>query len=524
MEVYENLNRAFNQITKILFGEEAGELKDFMPWLREYSSPLIKKKSSFSKLPLVLPHKFYSEKAKFVSYNELNMAADFPPLSINEIKDIDSIIEALKERFVYAGSIILGNSSLIKDSTNIIDSYFVLESSFITSSKYICCSSYQAYGNYIFGSSFGGPNDYVLKSFKGGSNNRIFETYYTEGASDSYYCANVDGSREIMFSFNQIGKSYVIGNIVLSRERYYTIKSSLIEQLKEILLKNKELPSLSDLLSSPPASVNLEYVENEPDQNIKEKINDAFNKTSKIVLSKELGEIDDYSSFLWKHVPFSVKDVHSTLSRTPVTLSNVEVLLGNKSLSSERVISLKEAYKISSRLCLDLDLIEQASLDKIARDLGKIAIFYPSIEKDSVNCVKTDVMIRSYDTYMVARAVNSRLSAYSHWPRDSQYIFGSSNVISSSFSINTYDSSKLSRAFEVDSSRSSSDVYFCHNVENVINGMFSFNIKNKSYIIGNAVYSPSVFSKIKSSLLEQISSELIDKKYLNYSIFDLMNH
>ena len=70
-------------------------------------------------------------------------------------------------------------------------------------------------------------------------------------------------------------------------------------------------------------------------------------------------------------------------------------------------------------------------------------------------------------------------------------------------------------------SRDCTDLYFGHNCENVQDGMFCFNVKNLKRAIGNAEYSPDEYKKVKSSLLEQISSELEAKKTLKWDIYNI---
>jgi hypothetical protein len=100
-------------------------------------------------------------------------------------------------------------------------------------------------------------------------------------------------------------------------------------------------------------------------------------------------------------------------------------------------------------------------------------------------------------------------------------MFGSALAHNSDFCINAYYSENLSRAFEVDGCSNCSDIYFSHNCENVKDSMFCFNSKNLRNAIGNAQHVPDDYKKMKTSLLEQIVSEIEDKKDLKWDIFNI---
>ncbi|MFH1471228.1 MAG: hypothetical protein ABIF01_05750, partial [Candidatus Micrarchaeota archaeon] len=91
MDVSEAFTHTFNS----LFGksEENPRLEDFQRYLSEYSLPLAQGKSVVSGKGVSLVSHDYCKGAKFISQDEIK-EVPFEPLSINEIKDIDSILEA----------------------------------------------------------------------------------------------------------------------------------------------------------------------------------------------------------------------------------------------------------------------------------------------------------------------------------------------------------------------------------------------------------------------------------------------
>ena len=80
---------------------------------------------------------------------------------------------------------------------------------------------------------------------------------------------------------------------------------------------------------------------------------------------------------------------------------------------------------------------------------------------------------------------------------------------------------KLARCVEVDSSRSSSDCYFCHNVENCAECMFCFNVKAKRYAIGNVEVGKEKYMQIKKLVLAELAARLEKDKTLAISIYNI---
>ena len=102
--VYPVLNKAWKTTTKILFGEELGELKDYDGYLKEAAVGK-EVQSSFSKSKLWITSPHYCNKAKFFDYTrEQDKIKDSKPLDVNSIKDIDSLMGAVEEKLVYSGN------------------------------------------------------------------------------------------------------------------------------------------------------------------------------------------------------------------------------------------------------------------------------------------------------------------------------------------------------------------------------------------------------------------------------------
>ncbi len=521
--LYNELNKAWKTTCKVLFKEEIGELKEYEGWLKTIIKDVPKRKGL-----RVFPD-YYSNESEFIEYKSIDFMKRFEPLNINEIKDIDSIVEALKERFVYAGNIVLGKSQFVENSTNVFDSFYVYESYGVEESKYIYNSAMLKESNYIFSSSVAPQSSYSVASITTPISNRIFASLYIVSSSDVYYSSKINNSVEVMFSSGIMNKNYVIGNMVLARDKYNEIKKALLEQMREILEKNKKIFDLIDLINEmDEPEIKFEYREEETKKaENKEIIENSFSKTTQIVLKKELKVIDEYSGFLEKNIPCEIWD--EKLWRTSFISGKKTYIAAFAYISSRKEINGKRFFKFQEKPLIAGNHLNEEEISRISMEKENLKsilknIMFASFEDEighNINIIDSNVINSSQNCYRGTTWIFNRNSAFCFWPRESEYVFGSAEIFNSSFAINAYYSNNIQRAFEVDNVQNSSDVYFSHNVENVIEGMFNFNVKNLSYAIGNAKYDPETYRRIKSSLLEQIGEELERKKDLKWSIYNI---
>ena len=516
---YPKLNTAFKQLSKTLFGDEFGELKDYAEWLKEYMHDPSYCKSIKSGKDVYAPHNFYEKEAPFISFDEIDFNKRFEPLNINEIKDIDSIADALKERFVYTGNVILGNSNFVKSSSSVFDSFYVSHAQFVDQSKYVAYSSQVRHSEYIFGSVIVAHSGYMIRTDGAGPNvRRAFESYFCGDASDIYYSVHIFGSAETMFSFFVSGHRYVIGNNILERSKYLSIKSALLEQILDDLRKKKFL-SYKDLLVPKEVNPIKDIKEQELDVDIdlvKKNAKKNFAKATKIILGKEL-DLDKYYPYLIDLCPFY--DIVDEVS--PLTGKNIKYFKSIYKHDDLKSVFLGMEWPYAFNLKIPMNVVETKELSKIAEGAKPIAFESIYFYDDSSNVWPPLCAQHGLDCYNVILPIHMAHSAYSMWPRDSEYAFGSSQAFRSKFVINTYFSAGITRGFEIDVSLNSYDIYFSHNVESVNEGMFCFNVKSKRYALGNAEYPKDKYLKLKSELLEQIVSELEKSGKLRYTIYNI---
>ncbi|MEW6529187.1 MAG: hypothetical protein AB1391_04820 [Candidatus Micrarchaeota archaeon] len=522
--LFEKLDEKFRETCKILFGDEIGSLADFAQYLEEHiQKPQRFYSHNLGKIGSVyVSGEHYVASAKFVNFDEIDWKKKFSALSINEIKDIDSIVEALGERFIYSGNIILGRSSNVESSANVLNSFFVLNSNLISQSEYVAYSSFARKCKYIFGSHDVAQANFAIRTLCSGGplgGNRIFEGFLITASSDIFYSSNLHGCQKCWFSFFQRGKKHVIGNLQLSLEEYMKIESHLREQVREELSSKKRIIGLFDILKNKEKDdlITGEAVSDGCDpKKAKEETENAWRSTSRIVLGKELQDMDKYSDWLSKNVDFY--DIAT--EQSPITGANVYIAKKYWKLENLTEVFVGMEKEQLNLLHLDKAVLSKSFLE-IAKSAKRIAFISLYCSEKCINLDVPIVCINAINSYKTIMSVLSKNVAFSFWPRESTNIFGSSVVFSSAFCINAHYVQDVTRTFEVDMAVNSSDIYFCHNVEGLSDGMFCFNAKSMRNAIGNVEYSKDDYAKLKGNLLRQISEELEKTKKLKWNIYNL---
>jgi hypothetical protein len=240
---YEALNNSWNSTTKILFGQEMDELTEYEPYLKgaAIGQTVV---SSFSGKEIWVASEQYPKKAKFFDYGKEQDAISksaSQPFDINKIKDMDSIIETLQEKFVYSGNKAIGNSRNVEHSDAVVDSTDILNSSFIVRSKRVAYSYLMRENEDTFGSTSSGQSTHIVRCFYNNALRRCFECCTCIGSSDCYFSYNLTNCMDCLFTFNVRTKRYLIGNVQLGRDEYLRLKAKLIGEMAEQLKKEKQL-------------------------------------------------------------------------------------------------------------------------------------------------------------------------------------------------------------------------------------------------------------------------------------------
>ncbi|MFA5077015.1 MAG: hypothetical protein WC488_01160 [Candidatus Micrarchaeia archaeon] len=522
-ETFGVLEKRWASACRILFKSELGSLREYAPWLRQNNDPIMPRKSSISGRSTSYAIPSYAPNSKWISLDEIDFKKRFKPLEIDELKDIDTLVPALAERFYYAGNVVLGNSGFVEDSSNISDSFYMHETGTLADSKYVAYSTLGRLNQDCFGCNGIGESQFCIKCYETFKDKRCFELWMGQNCSDCFYSHNLNGCQECLFCFNLKNARHAIGNLALGKEKYFSIKESLISQIAEGLKKSKRIPSLVEMVEKSgfekPASFASAY-EPVPGPTIdKSPIQSAFSDTLSLLLNAKVRlDLDDCSAWLQRYTRAQEK-CRSAASGLPVFRRDYSCYFR---LPRDRLLTASESQELGPPLRLSESDAESLRISNAPGKIGKIAFFTSEyFDGTNLNLVECPTSSDSANCYRSSPVVYAKYCAYCFWPRSTAYAFGCESVLDCDFCVNCYNSVKLSRCFELDSCRECSDVYFSHNCEASSNCMFCFNAKSLRYAVGNVEIGREKYMEFRKKILECIARELENSKDLKWSIFNL---
>jgi hypothetical protein len=515
--LYSVLDKGWKSTCRVLFGRDIGELREYDEWLSEYIASNSKRKSCFSGKEISVQNESYPENARFMSSGEISDQT-MEPLTIDEIKDIDSIVEAVSGKWAYSGNKILGNSKFIESSDLVVDSQYISGSGNMTGCSYAhSCFNGRLGSKYTYGAGYFGASQFVVRTFACFQSQRIFESIIAIDSSDLYFTHNCIGCSNLMFSFFQRNKRNMIGNLELSRKKYLELKKKLLDEILDEMIKEKGFPSLAEIVRDEEPETNISLERKKPETSM-EPVEKAFSDTSKIIFGKELNGIAEHENWLSKDVG-SMKKIKTPFGRETYLPQSPE-FHGYGKLPEKRIVTFEEGLELGKKHLEEKDV---QSVGKIRENLENIGFFSTELLVGTVkNRIKCPIVYYGINTYCVYDATHSENLGVCSFVGDSKNVFGSGRVLGSEFCINCYHSINLKRCFEVDTSARCSDSYFCHNCEGISSGLFCFNAKGLRNAVGNLSLERSKYSEIKASLISQLGEELEKNKEVSLDIFSIV--
>jgi len=249
----EELDKAWKNTCKILLGCEVGGLLEFRDYLKRYTDPIEERKSELSGKGVVISSNRIPKNARVIGLEEVPKYLDKTasiPLNINAIKDIDSILEAVREKTYYTGNVVLGNSTNVTDCHRCVDLNYALGCQDVHKGKFVAFTTSIQSPEYTFGCCFGSATQFCIKILDPYRTTRCMELFHCNVATDCYYSSSLEDSTNCMFSFNQKNAHYRIGNIPLEKGRYAKLKTKLIAEIADELKQKKKLPSIIDIVTA----------------------------------------------------------------------------------------------------------------------------------------------------------------------------------------------------------------------------------------------------------------------------------
>jgi len=508
------LDSSWRSACRILFGREIGPLAKYRAWLSQNLPRGARRRSHSSGKDVAVAFDAFSAGARFVSSEELKLNKGYG-VSVNDMKDVDSLLSALSEKCEYAGNRHLGNSAFVESSDIVLDSQYVSNSTNIEESQYVDSSFMIRKGSkHIFGCGALGNGEFLVRVTDSYGQKRSFESSIVGTSSDCYFCHNVLGSREMMFCFGQRNKSYCIGNTPLPKEQYLELKRKILAEVADVLEKEGSFPALHELVPNTPAAASLSLAPEKQAQNMAP-IEKGFATTYNILLKRPPEGIREYEKWLTERT-IAVHEAATPFGSQTFVPDSMPVLKG---FPRQRLVAARESAALSK---LQMPQGSMGSLKGVIAGLGGIAFFTPEL-RDGQNaniiaCPHAYNVVNAYKGYDTVYAENVALSSMA---LNSKYVYGCHRVLESQFSLKCYNSQYLNRCLELDSCNRCSDSYFCHNSEALSECMFCFNMKGARHTIGNTPLSKEQYAQVKAALVGQIADEIGKTKGLGRSIFGI---
>lgn len=248
----EKMGNAWRSACTSLLGSDVGPMDRYAGYLKSYVQQVKVSNSAISGKEVAFTGD-YPSGIKVIANDEVGQYSGIISrvnLDMDDIKDIDSITEALREKICYTGNLFLGNSGGVSHSNRIVDSYFIYDSQEIFYSKYVAHSSILNYCTYSFGSESVGESNFVINGYEIFPCTGIMECVRIYDSSHCFYSANLENCIDCLYCFNLRSKTRCIGNIELPRERFQALKSKLLEDMRTTLRSKKELPSIVEIVKN----------------------------------------------------------------------------------------------------------------------------------------------------------------------------------------------------------------------------------------------------------------------------------
>ncbi|PIT84697.1 hypothetical protein COU37_02110 [Candidatus Micrarchaeota archaeon CG10_big_fil_rev_8_21_14_0_10_45_29] len=245
-------------------------------------------------------------------------------------------------------------------------------------------------------------------------------------------------------------------------------------------------------------------------------INDAWKSICKILLSREIGELRQYGDYLSEYVEKpSMKT--SSISGKSVAVSSSAYSKGAKFIAHDEMAQYEKiphSVKLGINQIKDMDSILESISGKICYS-GNMVVGNSREVENSDTCEDAQYVSSSI------RVFTSKFVAYSSDVRLSESIFGCDKVPDSKFLICSCHTHRSVRTMECLRVFLSSDCYYCCNLEDCSDCIFTFNQRNKRNMIGNVQLEKPEYLKLKKKLIAEFADTLESKKFIP-KIADIM--
>ncbi|MFH1261477.1 MAG: hypothetical protein ABII39_06040 [Candidatus Micrarchaeota archaeon] len=238
------IETAFQQVTKILFGTSFSDVESYEEWLINNVDTTLESISPISKKPIYSPPVTYY-KALLGRLLLMDEALEQGNAHISETEveqlNLSNASKTLKNIKFGTSDVMFGKNSNMEKSAAYINSHYSFKSSFVCDTKYSAYCFWPRQSEYVFGSVLAFSCSFCINCYHSSNLKRCFELDNCDNCSDSYFCHNCENLSNCMFCFNTKAKQYAIGNVEVGKERYLEIKKILLNDICKQLQEKKML-------------------------------------------------------------------------------------------------------------------------------------------------------------------------------------------------------------------------------------------------------------------------------------------
>ena len=240
-------------------------------------------------------------------------------------------------------------------------------------------------------------------------------------------------------------------------------------------------------------------------------IDSSFQGLCKILFGRDVGSMKKFEPYLREAMmPYMIVD--SSVSGEPVYFSNPLYPKGGKFVSPHELQQAKQkGFSIND--IKDIDSLFRAAEENTVYCGNKVF-------GKNVNISLCDNALNCIDVYHAHNVRNVKKGAFISYVRESECVFGVPAFPKINYSIRCHEGIKVHRLFESFYITNSSDMYYSFNCTNCLEGIFAFNLRGKSHVIGNIVLDKGKYLELKRKITAEMADEL-EKKGRARTISDI---
>ncbi len=235
-------------------------------------------------------------------------------------------------------------------------------------------------------------------------------------------------------------------------------------------------------------------------------INLAWKSTCKILLGDEIGDMGEYVGYLSQY--------NEPVRKANSCFSGTEIIASPEIPPYARVFGHSELENYQKRINTSSFSINKIKdLDSLLEEITERVYYTGNIVLgESGNVVLSNRCSNCWHVYNSQEVYDSKYVAYTTKARYGEYSFGSNCIGETQFAIRCFETYKDTRCMESVRIYTSSDCYYTGNIDGCTNCMFSFNLRNKHYRIGNLELQKDKYLVLKAKLIMEMRETLGRKK------------